>query len=383
MRQSLIERFEQEVQALAALREERLREVVRWVHSTEELWSCWDMREKAPEDGALPGPEGAFYAYGFDESGRRVTVREFKWNSVWVPENERGPGSPAELLRVPTNDVLREYLISYDGDCVNVSVIQDDLLRSVDRLRFQDRLLMESESFGDGFYRRQVFQYEGRSKKRQQCFSQNERLDTEIHYGPHGEQTFFRVRRDGTLCELGQPLPKGITPKKLKATIRERLLGLIPQIVSAAKIDEPIYCVALAYDGEGNDILPPSIAVGVNSERNKWLREHGAEARDWLWNPAEFYHYEKPYTQLEDDALEEACNLLNNHLAERGSLAPAAKLLVEVAAELNRVPWPANARRTEDFVVYAVDLELGSLRKNMKACLSPEQLSDLKARRLF
>ncbi|HSU55842.1 MAG TPA: hypothetical protein VLT36_17435 [Candidatus Dormibacteraeota bacterium] len=378
-----MERFEREVQTLPALREEHLRKVVRWVHSTEELWSCWDLREKAPEDSALPGPEGALYAYGFDQSGRRIAVREFKSNSVWVRENERGPGSRSELLDVPTKDVFREHLISYEGDWVDVSVLKDGLLSSVHRSRFQDRLLTESESFGDGFYGRQVFQYEGRRKKRLQCFSHNERLDTEIHYGPHGEQTFFRVRRDGTLFQLGQPLPKGMTPKKLKATIRDRLLLLIPQVVGAAKIDEPIYCVALAYDGEGNDVLPPGIAIGVDSERSKWLREHGAEARDWLWNPAEFYHYEKPHTQFEDEPLEKACDLLNTHLAERDGLTPATRLLVEVAAELNKLLWPANVRRTEDFVVYAVDLELGRLQKNMKACLAPDRLSDLKARRLL
>jgi len=153
--------------------------------------------------------------------------------------------------------------------------------------------------------------------------------------------------------------------------------------VGAAKIDEPIYCVALAYDGEGNDVLPPGIAIGVDSERSKWLREHGAEARDWLWNPAEFYHYEKPHTQFEDEPLEKACDLLNTHLAERDGLTPATRLLVEVAAELNKLLWPANVRRTEDFVVYAVDLELGRLQKNMKACLAPDRLSDLKARRLL
>jgi len=383
MRQDLIERFEREARTLAAVREEHLRNVVRWMYSTEELWSCWDLREKASDDNALPGPEGAFHAYGFDDSGRRIAVREFEWNSVLVRENERGPGSPAQGLRVPTTKVLREHLISYEGDWLKISVLQGGSLRSVHQLRFRDRLLLESESFGDQSYGRQLFEYEGRRKKRQRCFSHHERLDTEVHYGPHGEQTIFRVRRDGTLFQLGQPLPKGITTKRLKATIRERLLLLVPKVVETAKIDDPIYCVALGYDGEGNDILPPSIAIGVDSERSRWLREHGTEARNWLWNPAEFSHYETPDTQLHDDALEEACDLLNNHLAERGSLSSAAKLLVEVAAELNRVPWPDSVRTTEDFVVYSVDLELGTLRKSMKACLRPEMFADLTARRLL
>ena len=205
----------------------------------------------------------------------------------------------------------------------------------------------------------------------------------EIHYGPHGEQNFFRVRRDGTLFQLGQPLPKDITPKKLKSTISERLSLVVPQLVAKANITEPIYCVALAYDGEGDDILPPQIGIGLESERARWSAEHGKIAKEWIWNPANFCHYEKPHTHLRDDALEEACDLLNSHLTERDSLAPAVRLLVEVAAQLNNTPWPDNVRKTADLVVYAVDLELGNLRKNMKACISPERFADLKNRKLI
>ena len=96
-----------------------------------------------------------------------------------------------------------------------------------------------------------------------------------------------------------------------------------------------------------------------------------------------FYHYEKSHTQLCDDELEEACDYLNGASAERGSTNPAVKLLVEVATELNSIPWPARVHRTNDFVVYAVDFELGSLRKNLKASLPPERLAVLRSKRLF
>jgi hypothetical protein len=382
MRQELFERFKQESKSLALFREQQLARVVRWLYSKDELWSCWDMREKAPEDSALSGPDGAIYAYGFDELGRRIVVRQFRCESVWVPENAKSPGSPPELEVVPSKQVFREHYIRYGDDCLHISVIECDSLKSVWRLEFKDHLLMESEQFDYGSYGRALFFYEGRRKKKQQWFSDRERLSMEIHYGPHGEQSFFRVRRDGTLFQLGQPLPKAVTAKKLKATVHERLMLLVPELLGEANIDEPIYCVALAYDGEGNDVLPPLVGIGVESERQKWVNEHGAKARDWIWNPAEFYHFEKPHTQLEDDSLEEAAHLLNNHLAERDSLAPAMKLLIEVATQLNAITWPANVRRTPDFLVYAVDFELGSLRKNMKSCLSPEQFKDLKTRKL-
>src|SRR5260370_38236938 len=313
MRQDLKERFERESRSVADLRDECLARVVRWVSSTEELWTYWNLREKGSEDSVLSGPDGALYAYGFDDKGRHILVREFEWESVWAPENARGAGSPPEYHRVPAGNGHREDLIRYEGDCLHVSVLERGALKSVNRLDFEDRLLIDSETFERGAYGRQHFFYQVRRKKRQQFFSDKERLSMEANYGTDAEQTFFRVRRDGTLFELGQPLPKGITPKKLEATIRDRLLLLIPQVVERARVGEPLYCVTLGYDGEGNDVLPPLIGIGVESERSKWLHEHGTEARDWIWNPAEFYHFEKPHTQLEDDALEEACDLLNNY----------------------------------------------------------------------
>jgi hypothetical protein len=205
----------------------------------------------------------------------------------------------------------------------------------------------------------------------------------EIRYGPHGEQNFFRVKCDGTLFELGQPLPKGITPKKLKSTISARLMLLVPELVAKTNITEPIYCVALAYDGEGNDVLPPVIGIGLESERVHWSAEHGTAAKEWIWNPANFYHYEKPHTQLRDDTLEEACDLLNSHLTEQGGYIRAARVLVEVAAQLNKTCWPGNVQKTADFVVYSVDLELGDLRKNMKSCISSARFADFKNRKLI
>jgi hypothetical protein len=169
----------------------------------------------------------------------------------------------------------------------------------------------------------------------------------------------------------------------LKATIRERLELLVPQVVANARINEPIYCVALGYDGEGNDVLPPLIAIGIESERQKWLGEHSSDAKHMIWNPADFFHFEKPHTQLEDEVLEEACDLLNTYLAERDSLSPAVKLLIEVAAQLNRATWPSTVKRTPDFVVYAVDFEGGSLKKNLRSCLTADQFKDLQTRKLL
>jgi hypothetical protein len=243
--------------------------------------------------------------------------------------------------------------------------------------------LIEDESVILGVYQHTLRHYEGTKTKLHQSLNNKGEIFFEITFGPHGEQSYFRVRRDGTRFQLYQPLPKGLTVKSLKETVRSRLVVLIPELVAAANIREPICCVALAYDEEGNDALPPAIGIGLDSERQHWTAEHGKKAKELVWNPAEFQHYEKPHTQISDEVLDEACDYLNSKWAEGDSAAPAAKLLIETAAELSRLDWPAAIQRTEDFVVYAVGLEGSGLRKSLKASLNQEKLALLKAKGLF
>ncbi len=380
MRQELEQRFKAEAQMLPILRDRRKAEVVRWEFSTQEIWSYEDMRRHSLDSDILPGPDGAFYACGYDQAERPIVLQHFDGLDTFVPP---APGEPAEPQRIPTKQIWAEDFISYCGETLDVAWFMRGELEAVYRLTVRDQLLVEEEVFRHGVYQHTRFHYEGRRIHLQQSISEKGQIFLEIAFAPNGEMTYFRVRRDGSRFQLGQPLPKGVTVKSLKETIQDRLLPLVPQVVASTKISEPIYCVALAYDGEDNDALPPLIGIGLESEREHWLAEHGKDAWQWIWNPAEFNHYEKAHTQLDDDTLEEACDLLNSSLAERASSAPAVKLIVEVATALNQVTWPAQVKRTSDFVVYAVDFELSSLRKNLKTILAPEAWAALKAKKLI
>ena len=379
MRPDVEQRFVTEAKTLQVLRERAKAEVVRWSFSTDELWSYEDLRKPGSDSSILPGPDGAFHACGYDHADRPVVLQHFDWKEIIADSGSQKPA----LQRIPAKETWAEEFISYQGDTLDVVRFVRGELKAVYRLTFVDRLLIEKESFEDGFYRHTRFKYERRRRVLQQSLSDSGQAFFEIAFGPHGEQSFFRVRRDGTRAQLYQPLPKGITVKSVKETIRNRLLDLVPKVVALASIREPVYCVALAYDGEGNDVLPPAITIGLESERQRWQAEHGKDAWQWIWNPAEFQHYEKPHTQLEDETLEIASDQLNSKLAERDSLAPAIKLLVETATELNNASWPAEVQRTGDFVVYAVDLELGNLRRNLKSSLQPERLAELKANKFL
>jgi hypothetical protein len=216
----------------------------------------------------------------------------------------------------------------------------------------------------------------------EKSYDEKGRLVMEVENERNGEYKIYKIRKDGSRWLLGQPMPKGVTVKSLIEVVRRRLLEVIPKTVKSAGIQEPVYCVALAYDGEGNDALGPCLGIGLDSERQKWLAEKGKDAWQMVWNPAEFKNYEKPNTQLEDEDLENASEWLNGALSER-SPAPVIKLLVEVAAELEKLDWAGIINATPDFVVYAVDFELGDLKKNLKKIVSPEKLKTLKTAKLI
>ena len=170
--------------------------------------------------------------------------------------------------------------------------------------------------------------------------------------------------------------------KTLPTVVENKLIRLIPQAVASARIYEPVYCLALAYD-PASDCLPPLLGLGLERERQAWIAEHGRRARDFIWNPAEFTHFDTPALTLDDADLEQVCERLNGEIEAKGTHEPARKLLTSVAAQLRTLDWGGKIDTTPDFVAYAVDLELAELSRNMKASLPEPLLAQLKNARLL
>jgi hypothetical protein len=367
MRSDVEIQYAREVNAIQQMREQFEREVAHWHYSRQEIGSYWHVCE-VPVDPSNSSKHGATYACGYDKSGRPIMFRQYKDASA--------PVDPGLLIF--------EEFVRRDGDVVTVSTFKCGSLLKLSRMKARGSLVTDSESVYCGHYSHWQYEYAGRKIMVARELSRGGTVIRETTYGPNGEQTFFRVRRDGSRHLLGQPLPKGITVKSLQTKIQQRLTTQIVEIIRNAGIHEPIYCVAMVYDAEGNDALPPGLAVGLEGERQKWIQKHGPRARDFLWNPAEFSLYATPNLELrEDEDLDIACDLLNGEIARRESIAPAEKTLNAVAANLNRTQWPAQIQRTEDFVVYAVDAEGGKLRKNFKAALPESALVRLKSKKLI
>jgi hypothetical protein len=177
----------------------------------------------------------------------------------------------------------------------------------------------------------------------------------------------------------------GETLESLTEQMRATLLKLIPDAVKRAKIRKPAYCLAIAYD-TGNDELPPLLGVGLEEERAAWMASQPKAARDMMWNPDEFKHYAKGPLDLTDvpGLADDSQKLLQMVLMKEALWVPR-RLLNEIAAELNERSWRGILPTTDDFIVYAVDVDGDddSLKKNLKAGVPEAKRKLLRSRKML
>ena len=150
-----------------------------------------------------------------------------------------------------------------------------------------------------------------------------------------------------------------------------RLVDAIEQMVSQCVVDDRVWCLALQYEPESP--LPPDVVLGVQRERRQW----GGEVD--LLNPAEWNADGPPRRlKLEDPGLLDMCAAVWDALASRDEApARAAKLLNSTAKRLNQSSLSDYLDVTEDFFVYAVDLELEDLDANLRAAVGIARYREL------
>lgn len=189
--------------------------------------------------------------------------------------------------------------------------------------------------------------------------------------------------------------PAGFTIDEACRTVHRELVAKLPATVSGLAIDEPAYCVVLAYLPENP--LDVRVHVGLDEQRRERLAEqsdmdeNGGEER-WIgdiWSPGDMGED----TPVDLSAVAVTARLLGQELslADADDIASprgrgsewGRELLCAVAAELNAHDWTQELSTTDDFVVYAVDLELADLDRNMPACLPLTRLALLRERGLL
>jgi hypothetical protein len=172
--------------------------------------------------------------------------------------------------------------------------------------------------------------------------------------------------------------PSGFSLDDACGAIQLELLTSIPEAVRELEIDEPAYCVALAYmPGEP---IRATLHVGVDRGRREWMAQLHATEGDTPWPEEVWSPGDMDYDC--DIRLERIADLVrlvrqeltladaDEPLAARGSQRDRS-LLCAVAAELNTRAWADVLPVTDDFLVYAVDYELIDLDDNLRACMPP------------
>ncbi|MGC5286247.1 hypothetical protein [Micromonospora sp. DT231] len=171
--------------------------------------------------------------------------------------------------------------------------------------------------------------------------------------------------------------PAGFDLDAACRALEDELVALIPDAAALLPVDDPVACLALSYAGPAQ--LSLGISAATTDERDE-LRTVEARA---AWSPADF--------DTSTDIDLGPSRLIRQELALLDADDPDVsagsetlrRLLCAVAARLNLRDWSATLPVTDDFVVYAVDLELVDLERNLTSCLPPDRLALIRERGLL
>lgn len=104
-------------------------------------------------------------------------------------------------------------------------------------------------------------------------------------------------------------------------------------------------------------MLPPGLAVAVESERVRFIEKHGLpRAQDFLWSPVEWHRDEIEYG---DEGLVTVAEEANQILWQKSREEQARRFTDKVAKRLAKAGVAKLLPATDDAVLFAMDIEAG------------------------
>jgi hypothetical protein len=305
--------------------------------------------------GVRPPLDRDVLRIGFDAEGRAVVTEQysgFLHGRLYYETFVRYDGDVVEAAHFGTDGPI--YLHEYR--------FVDGLMRSADTIarRGSGR---ESYTYTDGQISRVEIEHDGRPGS--------------VLMAEHDGGGLVRVVEVvGSRSEVRyERPPAGFDLDVACRAVEDALVALVPDAMARLAVDGPAVCVALSY--HRSDPLSFEVHAATADERAA-LAAIDAQA---AWSPADF----ETGTGID---LGEAgpVRLVRQELAllDADDLDSAAgsevgrRLLCSVAARLNGRDWSDTLPVADDFVVYAVDLELVDLERNLTACLPPDRLAVLR-----
>lgn len=201
----------------------------------------------------------------------------------------------------------------------------------------------------------------------------------EADYVPEDRTFEYNYDQFGILSQINEgthfhyrKADQKITFPQLTDLVIEKLFELIKKNLLELKPQEELFCIYLNYGNQA--LFPPSLAMGTEEERKKWLTEHGKRAKWLIWNPSD---YRIDHELEMDQESRNLFELYNQETEMQNKSSLAKKAIAGVAMRLKGCLQEFNIRQTPDFVIVASDYEMADLKKNFKL-INPERFEQFK-----
>ncbi|WP_211244093.1 hypothetical protein [Actinospica robiniae] len=171
---------------------------------------------------------------------------------------------------------------------------------------------------------------------------------------------------------LGETLyerpPADFSIDAARSTVQAELGVQVLRAVREFDLEAAAYCVALAY-ADGFDPSAVTVHVGLEEDRQAFLAEgddEDGDGEDIVWSPADM----TGYADIDMSAVRDTARLLAQEL-RLSKVAVSRETVCAVAVSLGELDWQTIMPVTDDFVVFAVDLEMADLAQNLAAAGLP------------
>jgi hypothetical protein len=362
--------------------------VERWVWaSADAQWErpelLWPERQgRRPVEGAYDTPPSRLDAaaqYGFDDAGGVAIARVFSLRDG-LPR--RLHSETVALPSDPEQRILAEFHVDHPPQLDRPRGIH---LLSLTRSRMEGEAVAEVETWwsrdwpgSPGGRCRELYEYDadgtlvGIVSEIDRPGERVSRTLFEPSFDDDGELLLLKAKtedapeeqsEDGFFVVYRRSSPSAVREalRFLERELPERVASWVERTAPRA----PVYALAIAYDQESVRPLPPALGL---AGQEQLAAGSGVDP----WNPAEFECFDEEPSELLDDELLSACQALNQEWASTLADDQPQKLLVECAKRLAGRDWSAQLHTTGELAVYAVDLELEDLERNLRASVPPD-----------
>lgn len=356
----LQEKFSKAQKNYKAIKENTEQKVVSWFWATnsildlEPFYFEQNRFSKGKIHKTEPAKKENQYQYGVDENNEIIVERQFTGLK----------GLFYETFYIRENADIESYRYNYapgkEIDNVKLFIYEEE------------KLTTSYFVFEDG-WTQISYRYENNklTSKLVERFEDDEKNPDRIFNYAYDEIGLLQSIKEKEHFWYNKPDNK-ITYAKLTELVSKKLLEILKKNISDYKINEKLYCIFIYYYHE--DMLPPSIGFGTETDREEWLNEKDEDAKWLIWNPIDYSHS----CEIElDEETQKLFQLYNQETSLNNKENSTIKMIVECCKILKDSISEFELAKTDDFVIVASDYEQADLKKNFKI-INPELFVDYK-----